>query len=521
MSLEWNPPVALSEQEERTMKRVKKAPLFRFFREHRHELFDEATQRKFAEAYPAVLRGKDPKPPALLGLAMIMQAAFDVSDQEVVELTACDRRWQMCLDCLDNEEPLFCQGTVFNFRMRAIEHGLQRVLIDRTVQLAKESKGYSAAALRAALDSSPLWGAGRVEDTFNLIARAATLVVRSAAERLGKPMAEVAEMAGIPLATASSVKAALDLDWSDKTAKTQGLRTLLGQVEALQNWLATEMAEACKEPPLDVQLLTLKQVCEQDIEPDPDGGGPRIKQGVAKDRRISIHDPDMRHGRKSKSKRFDGYKQHVMNDLDIPGLIRGGLCTPANLPESEAAKPLIEQVERQGDPLGELHIDRGYLDSEPVRERPALRVVGKPFPVQNRGRLTKEDFALDFDAMTIRCPGDVTMPMQLGEVVTFPVQKCAACPLREQCVATAKTGRNVSIHEHEPLHARLRAVQRTKQGRAGYRERVAVEHALARVRLTKGTRARYRGLEKNTFDLGRHIVVNNCYVLAGLWSEVA
>jgi len=164
--------VDLSDQEVRIMKRVKKAPLFRFFREHRHELFDDATQRKLAEAYPDVLRGKGPKPPALLGLAMIMQAAFDVSDQEVVELTACDRRWQMCLDCLDNEEPVFCQGTVFNFRMRAVEHGLQRVLIERTVQLAKETMGYSATQLRAALDSSPLWGAGRVEDTLNLIARA-------------------------------------------------------------------------------------------------------------------------------------------------------------------------------------------------------------------------------------------------------------------------------------------------------------------------------------------------------------
>ena len=111
-------------------------------------------------------------------------------------------------------------------------------------------------------------GAGRVEDTFNLIARAAMLVVRTAAERLGLPMTDVAKTAGIPLATASSVKAALDLNWSDPAARTQGLRTLLGQVEALQQWLAAEMAEACKESPLDTQLATLRQVCEQDIEPE-------------------------------------------------------------------------------------------------------------------------------------------------------------------------------------------------------------------------------------------------------------
>ena len=313
MAGRWNPSVALSEREERILARVKKRPLFRFFRAHRHELFDAATQDKLLAAYPEVARGKEGLPAAQVALAMLMQAAFDVPDHDVPELTACDARWQMVLDCVGREEPLLSQGTVYNFRMRAIEHGLVQILIDRSVQLAKETKGYSAAALRAALDSSPLWGAGRVEDTFNLIARAATQVVRSAAERLEIPMVEVAVAAGIPLITGSSVKAALDLDWSDKAAKTQGLRKLLGEVEALQRWLAAEMAEACKEPPLDEQLATIKQVCEQDVEPDPDGGGPRIKESVTPDRRISIHDQDMRHGRKSKSKRFNGYKRMRVN----------------------------------------------------------------------------------------------------------------------------------------------------------------------------------------------------------------
>jgi len=327
-------------------------------------------------------------------------------------------------------------------------------------------------------------------------------------------------MAGIPLVTGSSVKAALDLNWSDPAAKTQGLRKLLGEVEALQKWLAAEMAEACKEPPLDVQLATLKTVCEQDVEPDPDGSGPRIKQGVAKDRRISIHDPDMRHGRKSKSQRFNGYKRHVMNDLDIPGLIRGGLVTPANAPESTAAKPLIEMVEKQGDKLGELHVDRAYVDSEPVRERPTLRLVAKPHPVQNQGLLTKEDFTLDFAAMTVRCPADVTMPMQLGKVVEFPAEKCIDCPMRARCTTSKMSGRSLRISESEPLQARLRAVQRTHEGRAEYRDRVAIEHDLARIGRTQGVRARFRGLAKNNFDLRRHIVINNCYLLDGLWRSV-
>jgi len=79
----------------------------------------------------------------------------------------------------------------------------------------------------------------------------------------------------------------------------------------------------------------------------------------------------------------------------------------------------------------------------------------------------------------------------------------------------------VRIHEQEPLQARLRAVQATGEGRASYRDRVTIEHNLARIGQSQGTRARYRGLAKNNFDLGRHILVNNCYVLDGLLRDAA
>src|SRR5207302_9036711 len=47
-----------------------------------------------------------------------------------------------------------------------------------------------------------------------------------------------------------------------------------------------------------------------------DENGPRLKQGVAADRLISVHDPEMRHGRKSSSQRFNGHKAQVAVDTD-------------------------------------------------------------------------------------------------------------------------------------------------------------------------------------------------------------
>lgn len=46
-------------------------------------------------------------------------------------------------------------------------------------------------------------------------------------------------------------------------------------------------------------------------------GFPKLRKAVAKDRRISIEDEDMRHGRKSRSQKIDGYKRHVLKDLEM------------------------------------------------------------------------------------------------------------------------------------------------------------------------------------------------------------
>jgi hypothetical protein len=107
------------------------------------------------------------------------------------------------------------------------------------------------------------------------------------------------------------------------------------------------------------------------------------------------------------------------------------------------------------------------------------------------------------------------MPFEPGGAVKFPASTCAGCALRERCT-TSPAGRSVSMHPDEALLAELRERQRTPQGRAKLRERVAVEHALAHIGHWQGRRARYCGVRKNVFDLRRCAVVHNLHVLARL-----
>jgi transposase len=510
----WSPPVELSPAEQPIVKRIRRAELFVFLRERRHELFDAAFQEELAAPYASSGQGRLPVPPARLALATVLQAYVGCSDDEVVEATAMDRRWQLVLDCLDCAEPPFSKGTLVAFRRRLIEHGLDRRLVERTVALAAERGGFGSRALRAALDSSPLWGAGRVEDTYNLLGHAVRKALGVLARRQGRGLADVATEAGAPILGGTSLKAALDLDWDDPAERTRALVAVLDALGAVEAYLERPAEAAAESAASQEALAVARQVQAQDVERAGDGP-PAVRRGVARARRISIEDAEMRHGRKSRSQRVDGYKRHVLRDLDA-GLIRAVGITPANSPEASVTDAIVADLDHQAAHLDELHIDRAYLSSALVRERPAdLAIFCKAWPVRNGDRFPKTAFALDWERRTIRCPNGAALPFEPGGTVRFPAATCAACPLRDRCTTSAH-GRSVAIHPDERLLGELRQRQATPDGRATLRERVAVEHALAHVGRWQGRRARYRGARKNLFDLRRCAVVHNLHVLARL-----
>jgi transposase len=177
---------------------------------------------------------------------------------------------------------------------------------------------------------------------------------------------------------------------------------------------------------------------------------------------------------------------------------------------------IAADLARQAVRLTELHIDRAYLSSRLVRDRPPdLQIYCKSWPVREGPHFAKTAFTLDWAAHTIRCPGGEVVPFACGETLRFPAATCAVCALRDRCTASP-AGRSVSIHPDERLLAELRERQRTPAGRAKLRERVAVAHSLAHVGRWQGDRARYVGTRKNLFDLRRCAVIHNLHVIARL-----
>ena len=112
----WQPPSELSATEQKIIKQIRRAKLFVFLRKHRHEVFNEAFQQELASLYKESERGQPPVPPAQLALATILQAYTGASDDEVIEASVMDRRWQLVLDCIEAETPPFSKGTLIAFR---------------------------------------------------------------------------------------------------------------------------------------------------------------------------------------------------------------------------------------------------------------------------------------------------------------------------------------------------------------------------------------------------------------------
>lgn len=511
----WNIPTEMSADELKVAGRLQRVGKFYvFLRQVLPVLFDNEFQAELEAVYKP--RGQAPLPAALLATVTLLQAYDQVSDAGAVISAEMDKRWQLVLGNLGTEAAPFSQGALVDFRSRMAKFNLDQKLLDRTVMVAKESGKFGWQHLKAALDSSPLLGAGRVEDTWNLLGRAIRQLVEAAAQALKLTPEEIESELKLTVLGGTSLKANLDIDWDDPEQRADALQKLASEAESLATWVKEKSGEAAEKPPLKDALSDLSQVMTQDLEPNPNGPGTKVKHGVAKDRRPSLGDKEMRHGRKSRSKKFVGYKRHIAMAMGHR-LILGALVFPANKAEMDATEPLLEDVRRHGK-IEALAIDRGYLASPKVEElhKEGVEIRCKPWPSRNGERFTKEDFDIRLREKRVVCPSGESAEIRPKNLtVVFPIEKCVVCPLQSQCrKPTSNSGRSITLHAQEEFLLELRLERKTSKGRGELRKRVEVEHRLARIAKIQGARARYKGTRKNTLDLRRCAVVANIQEIA-------
>ena len=495
----------------------------------RGRLFRDAD---FAEFY-CPDNGRDSVPPSLLATALLLQSHDRVSDAEAKARADFDLRWKVALG-IEVEERLFAKSTLQVFRAQLILHDKVGEVFESSLRLARESGYLKGRGMKVALDTTNLLGRGAVQDTCNLLTDGIVKLLRALAQLKGINVGEWAKIQGYHRYLGSSIKGEAAIDWSDRRARKALLAEIVGDADRLLELLRQAQGELGEESAERQRIVAaaelLGQLLLQDVARTDDGVG--LKDGVSRDRMMSVHDPELRHGHQSSSRRFDGHKAAIVVDTDSQ-LITSVDVLPGNAPDNLGALELVEQSEANtGVPVAEAMGDAAYGDGD-TRQAFAdagrtliARVPGRP----NRTHFPKEDFRIDLEAGTCTCPaGQVTRTMapagrrtgQTGrtyrlEAFRFDAAVCGVCPLRPQCVAAKPgTGRTVQLHPQEALLQQARALQQS-EAFAEYRQRrVVVEHRLARLVQLGIRQSRYFGRSKTRFQLLLAATVANLTLVAG------
>ena len=529
-----DPQATIFDGDQLYLEHVGERTLYGYLARYRHEMFRD---EDFAELYDAKL-GRPSVPPSLLCLALLLQTYERCSDAEARDRAAFDQRWKVALGVADREKP-FTKSTLQLFRAHLLLHEKARLPFERSLAVAKKS-GYlrSHGRLRAAVDSTYILGRGAVRDTYNLIGDGIVSVARILAKLSGKRLEAWAAEHDLSRYVGSSLKGEAKLEWSSESEKEAFLCSLVADAERVME-LAKRAEQSLADDDVRREQLRrageiLGQVLLQDVEekPDHEGGGKRLRQGTSAERICSIHDPEMRHGRKSASVRFDGHKAQVVADVET-GLVAAVDVVEGSAKDEEGS---LELVQEAGATTG-LKVDEALADcaygSGQNRERfeeSDITLLAK-VPKQPRSDFfTKDEFEIDLETMSCRCPaGQTTTTLTSAgwhtsptgrrtqlRAFRFPAQVCAECPLRPKCFKrTVSThGRHVRLHPQEAKLQVARAWQRSPAFDDFRKQRQVVEHRIARLVQLGIRQARYFGRRKTLFQVLLAATVANLTLVA-------
>jgi transposase/IS5 family transposase len=503
----------------------------------------------YAPLYKDSPKGRPSIPPSMVVLAMLLEYHDDCSDAEAEQRMRFDLRWKHALGLMLEDEG-FDATVLCRFRRKLLERGLERNLFERLVNAAREA-GLITKGAAQLLDSSHILGAAGARDTYALI-RGGIRKLLGALGYTPTRRAELGERLYWYLDPDAPEKP--EIDWSDAEARAAHLKEIVGDARealSLAEW-NSGMGPAANEA-----AALLSKIVSDDVEEGPPPKGPkrkgrppkkeiergrlepqkqdssspedptpRLRRSVAKDRILSVVDPQMRLGHKSKRQSWAGYKVHITEEHESE-LITSVEVRPANEYDAEAALGLIE---RQRESLGlvpeELLCDGAYGSADVRADLGELgvEVVAKLRPLTDSKHFRKDEFEIDLLANdgkgSVTCPAGVTTtdfrmardgkyhPVKLFR---FPREVCATCELKERCLGGPNgrvkdpvrppPGRQVQLHYHEEVLQKARAEQKTAEQKKALRERLRprakVERKISEVLKLHGLRqGRYFGLTK-------------------------
>jgi transposase len=453
----------------------------------------------FDKLYSSV--GREARSPSVLTRLLLLQLRDGTSDERIVDDLYYDLRVRHMCDFAVDQRPIHPTNLVYH-RLRLLFGTIKRDEIeelkgggfsekDSPLQEVFERIKQAAIALglvdtEAAqlIDSTAIFGRAAVMDSYALIFAG----IRKALDGYQRSDDEHARELASRLRRSEYLSdvAKPRIDWESEDARQELLNDLVyDAVSVLRAGLHFEDME------LQGLLEQLARLVGQDVEVSEDGTG-KLIDGVCADRQVSVVDPEMRHGRKSKSRKFNGYKGTVTADA-TSGVITAVHVMAANEHDSTAVVPIIEQQECIGTVPPALIGDRAYAaeDARYGAMSQGVAIVTKPNISSAKG-LSKSDFEIDTMGGTVTCPSGFVRAIG-GQSVTFMGRSCPMeCPHRRECLG--KSGKHViKLRNHEALQQDAEKFAQTDRGKELLLLRPAIERVIAHWMRNGARQARYFG----------------------------
>jgi transposase len=445
--------------------------------------------------------GRPSLPPSLMNGILLLQFYDNVSDDEAVERTKFDMRWKVALN-LPLDFPGFHPTSLTKYRNRLIEHEQERYAFDRFIAVGREA-GFIPDRVTLLTDTTNVKGAGAVQDTYTLLRKGIRKLLKAAGFHLPNKRRGLSLQTRVLLERYVDQDRKANIDWADPQQRAAELQVLFADAEAALDLAAEQIDD--DEVRYWGWLLT--KILGDDLVID-DQGQAQIGQGTATDRVISITDPEMRHGRKSSARLFNGFKASVSTELRSE-LIMDIADVTASGSDGAHLLPIIERVEAQTGVTVEQAIGDGAYGSGKNRAAcdnyPGHAVdLVSPLAQPSDPEVDKSAFDINLEAQTATCPQGHTVTGQpAGKhdgqqmwLFTFPRATCEACPLFERCVRSKKTGRTVRTRAYEAYLQAARLRQQTKEFNLLCRLRAAVERKIAELAQCGLRETRYVGEPK-------------------------
>jgi hypothetical protein len=448
--------------------------------------------------------GRPSVPPSVLCGTILLQLHEKVSDVEAIERIKFDIRWKYAL-ILPVEYNGFARTNLVNFRVKLLAGEFNRKVFDNLNALGIKL-GILKPEDTQAIDSSNIIGRAEVQDTYELLRTSIQKLVKKIRKRGKAKFTKIVKEQRLEKYLQQERKA--DIDWQNPKERKQVLKELVTDGRSLLKELSEKGAGEDKVISKATELLG--KILEQDItegeEEKAKGKDPEIKKGVAEGRVISTNDTEMRHGRKSKSKKFDGYKVHIAENIEKEWITNVEV-TAGNVHDAEPSLALIKEQEKTlGGMPDKILIDGAYgtADNRANFAGEGIDLVSRITQYYD-DKIRKENFKIDLENNCVECvAGEITDKYTLikddkgrkVKVFTFDKEKCLNCNYRELCTKS-KSGRKITLNYNEKYLLEARERQKQPEFEEEFNPRSIIERKFDQLMNKYGLRqARYIGMAK-------------------------